>query len=224
MQGHAGHFQLHKRDIPINCLPFACVAQFLSLSPHFVTDCHLSVVLVKVNACTRCLPIRDPYYQTLCAQAIRSCCIEACTHACTTASHIMIPDALRQQLQLLLEHQPIVKQIIQYLPSDLQRVAGTPEGLVALLLTAAVGLLVLLALAGTSKSKKGSSILLAGPMNAGKSTMYYQLVDGSQHNGLVASMEQNTGGTVCCTAACRMQSCVEFAEFRYIRSSVYLSS
>ncbi|KAF6254014.1 signal recognition particle receptor beta subunit-domain-containing protein [Scenedesmus sp. NREL 46B-D3] len=105
----------------------------------------------------------------------------------------MIPDALRQQLQLLMEHQPMLKQIISYLPGDLQRVAGTPEGLLALLLTAAVGLLVLLALAGSSKSKKGSSILIAGPMNAGKSTLYYQLADSSQHNGLVASMEQNTG-------------------------------
>jgi hypothetical protein len=92
----------------------------------------------------------------------------------------------------------MIKQIISYLPGDLQRVAGTPEGLLALLLTAAVGLLVLLALAGSSKAKKGSSIVLAGPMNAGKSTLYYQLVDGSQHNGLVASMEQNTGG-LCCT-------------------------
>lgn len=87
----------------------------------------------------------------------------------------------------------MLKQIISYLPGDLQRVAGTPEGLLALLLTAAVGLLVLLALAGSSKSKKGSSILIAGPMNAGKSTLYYQLADSSQHNGLVASMEQNTG-------------------------------
>jgi hypothetical protein len=106
----------------------------------------------------------------------------------------MIPDALRQQLQLLLEHQPMLNQVIAYLPGDLQRLAGTPEGLLALLLTAAVGLLVLLALAGSSKAKKGSSVVLAGPMNAGKSTLYYQLVDGSQHNGLVASMEQNTGG------------------------------
>eukprot|EP00882_Tetradesmus_deserticola_P005053 GHRQ01005324.1.p1 GENE.GHRQ01005324.1~~GHRQ01005324.1.p1 ORF type:complete len:263 (+),score=91.32 GHRQ01005324.1:344-1132(+) len=105
----------------------------------------------------------------------------------------MIPDALRQQLQLLMEHQPMLKQVISYLPGDLQRVAATPEGLLALLLTAAVGLLVLLALAGSTKSKKGSNILIAGPMNAGKSTLYYQLADGSQHNGLVASMEQNTG-------------------------------
>jgi hypothetical protein len=110
----------------------------------------------------------------------------------------MIPDALRQQLQLLLEHQPMVKQIISYLPGDLQRVAGTPEGLLALLLTAAVGLLILLALTSSSKSKRGSSIVIAGPMNAGKSTLYYQLVDGSQHNGLVASMEQNTGRPLVC--------------------------
>eukprot|EP00882_Tetradesmus_deserticola_P015169 GHRQ01016153.1.p1 GENE.GHRQ01016153.1~~GHRQ01016153.1.p1 ORF type:complete len:140 (+),score=26.86 GHRQ01016153.1:344-763(+) len=112
----------------------------------------------------------------------------------------MIPDALRQQLQLLMEHQPMLKQVISYLPGDLQRVAATPEGLLALLLTAAVGLLVLLALAGSTKSKKGSNILIAGPMNAGKSTLYYQLADGSQHNGLVASMEQNTGGAVLCTS------------------------
>jgi hypothetical protein len=122
----------------------------------------------------------------------------------------MIPDALRQQLQLLLEQQPIVKQIIAYLPSDLQRVAGTPEGLLALLLTAAVGVLVLLALAASSKSKKGSSIVIAGPMNAGKSTLYYQLVDGSQHNGLVASMEQNTGGPELYNSM-QMQHCITFA-------------
>jgi hypothetical protein len=128
----------------------------------------------------------------------------------------MIPDALREQLQLLLEHQPMIKQIISHLPRDLQRVAGTPEGLLALLLTAAVGLLVLLALAGSSKGKKGSSIVLAGPMNAGKSTLYYQLVDGSQHNGLVASMEQNAGGAALCSVASKASSSIRSKKKRVL--------
>lgn len=103
-----------------------------------------------------------------------------------------LPEALREQLQLLLEHHPVISQLISYLPHDLRRVAATPEGFLALIVTAAVGVLVLLALTSSVKSKKGSSIIIAGPVNAGKSTLFYQLKDGTQHNGLVASMEQNT--------------------------------
>jgi hypothetical protein len=136
----------------------------------------------------------------------------------------MIPDALREQLQLLLEHQPMVKQIISHLPGDMQRVAGTPEGLLALLLTAAVGLLVLLALARSSKAKKGSSIVLAGPMNAGKSTLYYQLVDGSQHNGLVASMEQNTGGAALCSVAAKQAAAYAAKKSVLLRFVQYIRS
>lgn len=101
-----------------------------------------------------------------------------------------LPEAVRQQVQLFLEHQPAVQQLINYLPSDLRQVAQTPEGFVAIIVTVAVGVLCLLALLGRRK-KKGTSILLAGPVNAGKTTLFYQLKDGEKP-GVVASMQENT--------------------------------
>lgn len=103
-----------------------------------------------------------------------------------------LPQPLRAALQGLLDAQPDgVKQVVAHLPSDLQRVAQSPEGLLAILLSLALGALLLLAAAGGRRGKRGSTIVIAGPLNAGKSTLFYQLKDGSTHNGLVASMQEN---------------------------------
>eukprot|EP00879_Flechtneria_rotunda_P005934 GHRR01006240.1.p1 GENE.GHRR01006240.1~~GHRR01006240.1.p1 ORF type:complete len:271 (+),score=67.33 GHRR01006240.1:329-1141(+) len=102
-----------------------------------------------------------------------------------------LPEPL-QQLSVLLQHQPAaIRQLIAYLPQDLQKVAQTPEGLLAIIVTAAVGILCLFLLPVFSSRKKGNTIILAGPVNAGKTTLFLQLRDGTQHNGVVASMQDN---------------------------------
>lgn len=42
-------------------------------------------------------------------------------------------------------------------------------------------------------ARRGSLVVLAGPSNAGKTFLYYQLRHGSVHNGTVASMQENVG-------------------------------
>lgn len=105
-----------------------------------------------------------------------------------------LPAALRQQLQLFIEHQPAIQQLIAYLPSDLRQVAQTPEGFVAIIATVAVGILFLIALL-VGRKKRGNTVVLAGPVNAGKTTLFYQLKDGEKP-GVVASMQENSA--VCC--------------------------
>lgn len=104
-----------------------------------------------------------------------------------------LPEPVHDQLQQLIEDSHL-QGVLSYLPGDLQAVAQTPEGLVALLLTAALGLLLLLlALSSVSGKKRDSTVVLAGPVSSGKSTLFFQLRDGSDHNGLVASMQENSG-------------------------------
>lgn len=103
-----------------------------------------------------------------------------------------LPEPVEEQLQKLIEH-PEVKQLVSYLPHDFQTTAQTPEGLaIAIILSFLLSLVLLWALSATRK-KRSNTILLAGPMNSGKSTLFFQLRDGSQHNGLVASMQENSG-------------------------------
>jgi len=47
-----------------------------------------------------------------------------------------------------------------------------------------------------SPRAKGDAILIVGPMDAGKTTLFLRLRDGSTHNGTVASMQPNEGTTV----------------------------
>lgn len=116
---------------------------------------------------------------------------------CSTPSLLLssmswLPEPVHDQLQQLLEHSQL-QQAIKFLPQDLQSAAQTPEGLaIAILLTVALGLLLLLAL-GSGKKKRGSYVVITGPVNSGKSTLFFQLRDGSEHNGVVASMQQNEG-------------------------------
>ena len=40
-------------------------------------------------------------------------------------------------------------------------------------------------------SRRGNLVLLVGPCDAGKTTLFHQLTDGSTHLGTVASMQAN---------------------------------
>jgi signal recognition particle receptor subunit beta len=107
---------------------------------------------------------------------------------------VWLPEPVAEQLQELLDHSG-TQRALAYLPADLQAAASTPEGAAtALLLTLALGLLLLLALGGgRSRRRRSNTVVLAGPVNAGKSSLFFQLTDGSSHNGLVASMQENAG-------------------------------
>ncbi|KAF8063052.1 Srprb [Scenedesmus sp. PABB004] len=103
-----------------------------------------------------------------------------------------LPEPLRAALEGLIAQQPL-HGLLAALPADLAAVAGTPEGLLAILLSLALGALCLLALAGGRRQRTGSTILLCGPAGGGKTTLFFTLVDGSTHNGVVASMRENAG-------------------------------
>lgn len=103
-----------------------------------------------------------------------------------------LPEPVHDHLQELLQHTELQK-ALKYLPQDLQEAAQTPEGLaIAICLTIALGLVLLLALT-SGRKKRNSNIVIAGPINSGKSTLFFHLKDGSDHNGLVASMQENSG-------------------------------
>lgn len=107
----------------------------------------------------------------------------------------LLPGAIKQPLADLISSTPdSIRQVVDSLPGDLQLVCSTPEGLVLLFATVVAGLFLLLVLAKPAK-RKGRSILLVGPCNAGKTTLFYQLKDGELHHGSVASMQVGGGGT-----------------------------
>jgi signal recognition particle receptor subunit beta len=109
-----------------------------------------------------------------------------------TTTMSWLPEPVHEHLEQLLDHSGI-QQLLKYLPHDLQAAASTPEGLAtAVILSATLGLLLLLALSSGSR-KRSSTVVLAGPVNSGKSSLFFQIRDGTQHNGLVASMQENSG-------------------------------
>jgi signal recognition particle receptor subunit beta len=61
---------------------------------------------------------------------------------------------------------------------------------IAIAVVVATILLVLIARSLTGGSK-GSSLVLAGPVNSGKTTLFLQLRDGTHHQGTVSSMQEN---------------------------------
>ena len=99
----------------------------------------------------------------------------------------LLPDGVRQQLQQTIDGG--LPEAAHQLPAELL----TPEGLVLVaIISLVVGVLLLrLIVGGTGGSKRGSTVVLAGPPNSGKTTLFFQLKDGSLHNGVVASMGDN---------------------------------
>ncbi|PNW70404.1 hypothetical protein CHLRE_17g718350v5 [Chlamydomonas reinhardtii] len=69
---------------------------------------------------------------------------------------------------------------------------NSPEVQIALLVVAAT-LVLLVILKLFSGGKRGSAVLLVGPCNGGKTTLFYRLKDGSTELGTVASMQENEG-------------------------------
>ncbi|PSC68940.1 signal recognition particle receptor subunit beta-like [Micractinium conductrix] len=62
-----------------------------------------------------------------------------------------------------------------------------------LALAAVLVVLVLRKLLGGGTGGRGSTVLLVGPCEGGKTTMWHQLLQGSTHLGTVASMQPNVG-------------------------------
>ncbi len=93
------------------------------------------------------------------------------------------------------DHPALIQQFLAHLPPDLAQALAqqSTEVLVALLVGVATLLLLLLWTLVAPKRRSGTLIVLAGPCNAGKTTLFYQLRDGSVHNGTVASMQENSG-------------------------------
>lgn len=67
-----------------------------------------------------------------------------------------------------------------------------PEVQVALLAVVAT-ILLLFIIKALSGRKRGGAVLLVGPCNGGKTTLFYRLKDGTTHLGTVASMQENEG-------------------------------
>ncbi|EFN54587.1 hypothetical protein CHLNCDRAFT_59704 [Chlorella variabilis] len=73
---------------------------------------------------------------------------------------------------------------------EVAQVLGS-SGTLTLLVVLAAGLLVLALLKLWLAGPKGNVVLLVGPCNAGKTTLFHQLAEGSTHLGTVASMQAN---------------------------------
>lgn len=98
---------------------------------------------------------------------------------------------LAQQLQDALDAGLVPPGLVAYLPPPLQPLLTTPAGLL-LLITAVLGLLLALVVASLGRRRRrGATVVIAGPPNSGKTTLFFQLKDGTVHNGVVASMGEN---------------------------------
>lgn len=88
-----------------------------------------------------------------------------------------------------------MQQLLAYVPEPYRGhlAAQPPEVVTALVVVLATLLLSIIYSFIRPKSKRGSVVLIAGPCNSGKTTLFYQLRDGSTHNGMVASMQENSG-------------------------------
>ncbi|KAL3699579.1 hypothetical protein R1sor_017601 [Riccia sorocarpa] len=94
----------------------------------------------------------------------------------------------------------VMDQLSQHLSqqwSELQQHLNVKDEQTAVLVTLGVLvftlLLVYLVIRGALKGKKRDTVLLLGLSGAGKTALYYQLRDGSLHQGTVTSMEANEG-------------------------------
>lgn len=102
-----------------------------------------------------------------------------------------LPGPVKVQLQAWIDAGLVPPGLVAQLPEPLRPVLASPEGLVLLLAAALILVLLLAALGRRGGSARGSTIVLAGPPNSGKTTLFFQLRDGSLHNGVVASMAEN---------------------------------
>lgn len=108
-----------------------------------------------------------------------------------------MPDNVRSALQGAIDAGVVPSSVVEALPEGLRPFLTTPEGLAVLFVV--LGLLVVVlglglgrgGRGGGGKSGRGSSIVIAGPSNSGKTTLFYMLKDGSTHLGVVASMAEN---------------------------------
>lgn len=104
-----------------------------------------------------------------------------------------LPEGLKQQLQQAIDAGFVPESVHSSLPASAKRLLSTPEGLVVLLLIGFVVMTsLLLVLARGGRRKRGGTVVIAGPPNSGKTTLFFQLKDGSVHNGVVASMAENS--------------------------------
>ncbi len=75
---------------------------------------------------------------------------------------------------------------------SIEALLGQQEVQIAIAVVA-VSIVLLLIIRLASGGKRGSTVLLLGPCNAGKTTLFYRLKDGTTHLGTVASMQENEG-------------------------------
>jgi signal recognition particle receptor subunit beta len=102
----------------------------------------------------------------------------------------LLPDFVRVQLQSAIDGGLVPAGAVARLPEALQPLLTSPEGLAVVLLALACLLALLLALSGGGR-RRGNTVVIAGPPNSGKTTLFFQLKDGTVHNGVVASMGDN---------------------------------
>jgi signal recognition particle receptor subunit beta len=104
-----------------------------------------------------------------------------------------LPQQVHQSLQQVLSGLPEpLLQHVEQLPPAVRPLLSTPEGLVVLLSLLVLLLVVVVASCSSPKSRGPKTIVVAGPSNSGKTTLFYQMRDGSLHNGVVASMQENS--------------------------------
>jgi hypothetical protein len=93
-------------------------------------------------------------------------------------------------------HPQFVQQLLDALPTDVAAALQSQptEVLVAVFVVLSLLLAFLLfSMLTRTGRKSGSLIVLAGPCNSGKTSLFLQLRDGSTHSGTVASMQENSG-------------------------------
>ena len=108
-----------------------------------------------------------------------------------------------------------LRDLIRLLPADAQELLKQQPAVAVSIVVVLATILLFVLLRLLLGSKGGSIVVIAGPCNAGKSCLFYQLKDGTVHNGMVASMEENEGSCqvrgmgswpLCCLLPCQTTS------------------
>lgn len=97
------------------------------------------------------------------------------------------------QAQQKIKEMPDIKQTLKEMPDIKQKIKETPK--IQLYIAAAVVVVTIFftLLLRLFKRKKSNTIVLAGLTGSGKTVLFYQLRDGSSHQGTVMSMDPNEG-------------------------------